>query len=240
MRTLFSSLLAGLVGLVCVTACGVSAQPRSRTSGLAEGLALPGVFARPGSSLVGLVVSTDDAGPVRLELGAGNGVAALVDVHVLANAASAGERLSSIEPALSSRGVVAAPGLGDRALADEAGTVVAFVRANVLVVVRTIEIAGVAPLDARAIAARLVSACDAAPRLRSGRVPRAEVTVPSVAWQAGPTLVVPTPADAVAMRIGVEGDGIARGVDGGWEVARGTGSARIQVMLVDALLRVAR
>lgn len=240
MRALLTFSLVGLLALVCLTACGASAQPRPRAGALAEGLALSEVLSRTELSLVGIVVPVEDGGPVRLELGAGNGVAVLVDVRVLADAASAIERLSSIEPALSSRGVALAPGLGDRGLADEAGTVAAFARANVLVVVRTLETESVAPLDARTIAARLVAACDAAPRLSSGRVPRAAVTVPSIAAQAGQRVVVPTPADAVAMRVVVEGDGTARSVEGGWEIAHGAASARIEIILVDALLRVAR
>jgi len=242
MRTLLTTTIATLAGVVlCLSACGASAQPRPSTArDLAQGLALESVLAQTGLSLIDVIVPAEDADPVRLELGDGNGISALLDVRVLPDARSAGERLVAIAPALSSHGASAVTGLGDLAVADDAGTIVAMARGNVLVVVRSVSRDGGAALDARALARQVVLACDASPRLPANGSPRSTIAVPAVALQAGTETSVPMPRGAIAMRVTVDGDGIARREESGWRVSRGSGALEAHVIAVDALLRVAR
>ncbi|GAB4194664.1 MAG: hypothetical protein OHK0013_00100 [Sandaracinaceae bacterium] len=138
-------------------------------------------------------------------------------------------------PTLSSRGVVPAT-LGDAAVTDEAGTVVALARANILLVVRSIR-RDANEHDARGLAARLVHACDAAPRGRPSAAPLGSL-VPAL--QPGERRVVAVPASLVALRVEADGDGIARRTADGWEIVRGAGEARFVARGVDPLLRVVR
>ncbi len=242
MRTLLATTITTLAGLVlCLSACSAAAQPRPATApGLAQGLALESVLAETGLSLIDVIVPVEDTDPVRLELGDGNGISALLDVRVLPDARAAGERLVAVAPALSSHGVYAVAGLGDLAVADVAGTVVALARGNVLVVVRSVSRDGADSLDARVLARQVVLACDASPRLAANGSPRSSIAVPTIAPQAGAETSVPMPRGAIAMRVTVDGDGIARREESGWRVSRGSGALEAHVVAVDALLRVAR
>lgn len=246
MRTALQLFAASLVVVLALTACSAAAQPRPAGS-RAHGLALERVLAETGLSLEQIVVPSDPRGAVRLELrrpeSSGRGaqsLAALLDVRVLADASEARARLLSIEPSLSSRGVVSLAGVGDAAYVDEAGTILAFSRGNVLVVVRQIPRED-ASIDVRAIATAVVRACDASPQLDASGATRTidRAIVPEV--QAGQAAIVTMPSGFVAMRVDVEGEGLARRVDDThWELTRVVHREDVQVVAVDALLRVAR
>jgi hypothetical protein len=234
-------LAASLVVLATLTACGASAQPAptQRTSTeAARGLALERVLTETGLELDELVVPSDPRGAVRLELRDAQSLAVLVDVRVLSSAREARERLSSLEPSLSSLGVVAMTGMGDAAFGDEAGTVLALARGNVLVVLRAIPRETV--IDLRALAAATVRACDASPTLgREGASPALAATVVPALQGGGATIALPR--GYVALRVDVEGEGLARRGEGDtWIVERARDREDVHVTAVDALLRVAR
>jgi hypothetical protein len=225
-----------LVGLG--SACGASAQPRP---GLRAGLPLDALVTASGLALEDLVVPTAEGAPVRVELRDAQGIAALADVRVLGSAAAARELLAALEPSLSSRGVAPLDGVGDAALADDAGTIAAFARANLLVVVRVVardaaDGARAAP-DANALAARLVAACDAAPRGQPVTASPGRL-VPEL--QPGEHASVTLPSGLVALRVVADGDGVARRTASGWELSRGAGPFSFEAWGVDALLRVVR
>lgn len=232
-----SRALGSLLALATLlAACGASAQP-APSPGL-RGLALESVLAETGLALEDIVVPSDPRGAVRLELRDSQSLAVLLDVRVLSSAREARERLASLEPALSSLGVVHIPGAGDVAYGDEAGTVFALARGNVLVVLRTIPRADA--LDVRSLAAALVRACDASPTLgREGASPTlARSVVPALQGGSG---TITIPRGYVAMRVEVEGAGLARRAEGGtWILERVARQDDVRVTAVDALLRVAR
>ncbi|MBN8609510.1 MAG: hypothetical protein J0L92_02940 [Deltaproteobacteria bacterium] len=237
MRTLLQLLGVPLVVVLALTACAASAQPRPRAA--ARGLALERVTAETGLTLDELVVPSDPRGAVRLELRDAQSLAALLDVRVLADAAEARARLVSIEPSLSSRGVLSLSGVGDAAYVDEAGTVLALVRGNVLVVVRAVT--RESPIEVRAIAAAVVRACDASPLVGAEGTERAlrEDLVPAL--QPGANVTLALPSGFVAMRVEVEGEGLARRIDDThWQIERVARREDVRVIAVDALLRVAR
>lgn len=237
MRTLLQLLGVPLVVVLALTACAASAQPRPHAA--ARGLALERVTAETGLTLDEIVVPSDPRGAVRLELRDTQSLAALLDVRVLADAAEARTRLASIEPSLSSRGVVSLSGVGDAAYVDEAGTVLALVRGNVLVVVRAVT--RESPIDVRTIAAAVVRACDASPRVGAEGTERTlrEDLVPAL--QPGASVTLALPSGFVAMRVDVEGEGLARRIDDThWQIERVARREDVRVIAVDALLRVAR
>ncbi len=246
MRTALQLLGSCLVFVVALTACTAAAQPRP-SSATARGLSLDRVLAETGLALEEIVVPSDPRGAVRLELrdaasssqGA-QSLVALLDVRVLGDANEARERLASIEASLSSHGVTPLLGMGDAAYVDEAGTILALARGNVLVVVRAIPRDG-APIDVRALGQALVRACDASPRLGAGGATRAldRGLVPEL--QAGRDVTIALPSGFVAMRVDVEGEGLARRVDDThWQLTRVAHREDVQVVAVDTLLRVAR
>lgn len=230
-------LAASLVVLATLTACGASAQPAPVPG--ARGLALEHVLNETGLELDELVVPSDPRGAVRLELRDAQSLAVLVDVRVLSSAREARERLASLEPSLSSLGVVTISGVGDAAFGDEAGTVIALARGNVLVVLRAIP--RETALDLRALAAATVRACDASPMLdRQGASPTLPASVvPTI--QTGAATTIALPRGYLAMRVDVDGEGLARRGDAGaWIVERASGREDVHVTAVDALLRTAR
>lgn len=232
------ALTVALLGLTLVGACTASAQPRPG-SGQARGLALDRVIAETGLSLDEIVVPSDPRSPVRLELRDLQSLAVLLDVRVLGDAREARERIVSIEPSLSSHGVSSLSGVGDAAYVDDAATVLALARGNVLVVVRAVP-RDEASIDVRAVAAAIVRACDGSPRLDGEGAVR--TIDPSIvpALQSG-TATIAIPAGFVAMRVDVEGEGLARRVDDThWQIERVRDRADVRVVAVDALLRVAR
>lgn len=235
--------IAALALVTLGSACGAAAQPRpgspsASQPGVRAGLPLDALVAASGLALEDLVVPTVEGAPVRVELRDGQGIAALADVRVLASVADARALLASLEPSLSSHGVTSRAGLGDAALADDAGTIVAFARANLLLVVRVVPRDATGPaLDARTLAARLVPACDDAPR---GSPVAASTGSLVPALQPGQRASVALPSGLVALRIVADGDGVARRTENGWELSRGAGAASFEAWGVDALLRVVR
>jgi hypothetical protein len=229
-------LAASLVVLATLTACGASAQPVPTQR--ARGLALERVLTETGLTLDELVVPSDPRGAVRLELRDAQSLAVLVDVRVLASAREARERLASLEPSLSSLGVVAVTSVGDAAFGDEAGSVLALARGNVLVVLRAIP--RDTAIDLRTLAAAVVRACDASPELgREGASPALATTVVPALQGGGATIALPR--GYVALRVDVEGEGLARRGEGDtWIVERARDREDVRVTAVDALLRVAR
>jgi hypothetical protein len=225
--------LASVLLLVLAPACGAAAQPSA--AALRAGLPLEDVVQASGLALGEVIVPREEGAPVRVELRDAQGIAALLDVRVLDGAADARAALDAIAPSLSSRGASPA-GVGDAAVADEAGSVVAFVRVNLLVVVRAIR-RDAGELDAQELAARLVVACDAAPR---GRPTAAPLGALLPALQPGESRTVRVPATLVALHVEADGDGVARRTADGWELTRGSREARFVARGVDALLRVAR
>ncbi|MBX7193095.1 MAG: hypothetical protein K1X94_13595 [Sandaracinaceae bacterium] len=229
---------ASLVLLLCLTACSASAQPRP--SGAPRGLALERVLAETGLALDELVVPTDPRAAVRLELRDDAGLAALVDVRVLASTREAEARLAELEPSLSSRGVGAAPNVADHAFVDDARSIVALSRGNVLVVIRALSRAQTGP-DVLALAAAIVRAADASPFLgtEGAALHLSSSVVPAL--QPGAASTVSLPEGFVALRVDVEGTGLARRLDDrSWIVEGATQREDVHVTAVDALLRVAR
>ncbi len=238
-RALLSSLcsraaVALLVGLATIGCAGTASAQRET---LRAGLALSEVLSATGLQLEDVVVPSADAALVRVELRDGSGIAALVDVRVHPSIEAARDALAALAPSLSSRGVEPIAGLGDVALLDEASTIAAFARANVVVVVRTLTREALVTLDARALAVRLVAACDASPR---GRPVTMSLDGVIPALQPGQSATIALPPGLVALRIEADGDATARRTADGWLVSRGPLPYSMSVRGVDALLRLAR
>lgn len=229
---------------VLVLARPVAAQPRVPVRGGLSGLALSEVLAASDLALEGIVVPELETDPVRLELGRNGRVHVLVDVRIAADPSAALRLLDAIAPALSSHGVLRRAGLGDRAYVDDAGALAAFVRGNVVVIVLVLE-ASDEPSDALELSRRLVLACDASARLAAQRAalsfqPASPRTAPSSRAGESREDFFPMPEGAVAMRVIVHGEGVARAVAGGWIVSGTTPDSRVEVVVVDRLLRVHR
>lgn len=231
-----------------LAACSAQAQPRHaqpqhaqprREAGGAGGLSLAAVLAETGLTLDEIVVPHEPDEAVRVELRDANALAVLLDVRVFADAAEARARLAALEPSLSSQGVARAPNVGDAALTDDAHTVIALARHNLVLVLRTVP--GGADHSAErltAIAQAVVRACDASPRSAAPAALPRELVPREL--QPGATATIALPPGFVAMRVDVEGPGLARRIDDRHWLLERASASDVRVSAVDALLRVVR
>lgn len=236
-----------------LAACSAQAQPRHaqpqhaqprREAGGAGGLSLAAVLAETGLTLDEIVVPREPDEAVRVELRDANALAVLLDVRVFADAAEARARLAALEPSLSSQGVTRAPNVGDAALTDDAHTVIALARHNLVLVLRTVP----GGADHRgndhsaerltAIAQAVVRACDASPRSAAPTALPRELVPREL--QPGATATIALPQGFVAMRVDVEGPGLARRIDDRHWLLERASASDVRVSAVDALLRVVR